>query len=1047
MKKERRVQKAFIAAIMLTIVTGGTLGWLMFDGEQPIAASQIAHDGSGPDWLPDVEFLVAGAVESCEGQGKVELCHVPPGNEGNPQTLCLPKETAYKQHLDIHEDDYTGACKSPTPTLEASETSPPTPEASETPTPTPEPSVSPTEPPTSEPSVSPIEPPTPTPLPPQPEDTPSPNPTSTPTPETRQVDVIAPEDEESELGETVYYSFNIVNLGNVADRFQLELISEHEFPTGDIPHEISLEAGESTTISTFVSLSYPDDDFPEFSELPSSDELTLNATSLTDASVQDADTVVTELAPPASQVIFTKTADKAVLIPGEQVVYTLAYRNTGNVPLLNVTLVDRLPDQLRFEGSSIPAQSADNGLLRFGLQPVLMQGESGTFTIRARVKPDADLRGVVVNRAELSADGLPDPVEAQSRSSIEVPDLTISKNSNRSSAGVGDILLFTIAIANNGNGTARSVRIIDNLPTVLSYIEGSSVLNGNALDDPQRRAGKELLWEIGVLKAGDEMTLRYQTTVTSGAKSGRYKNAARLEARDSGGRDLSAGPAKSSFTVKRRGLKGLADIEGLVFWDKNENGRFDTGEIGLPDLEIVMVREGRRLPSDEDGEFFFAEVKSEEQTVSLDELSLPQGFRLTTDSTQLLHLGERDLGYVEFGVQTGWAELIGLVFHDLNGNGRHDDGEPGVEGVSLTIDEEQQIESDGEGKVQFSALPAGMHSLMIDESTIPAQFLLKGDVFFLHQLKVQSSSTIYFPLVLHPGSITGSVFDDENENGRQDESERGVPGIEIVLQNGKALRTSTDADGRYAFTPLEPAAYTLRIAPDALPYNYQSANSLTTSLVLEAGQDAERSWGLAQISEKIHTPPTPTSTVSPTATETPSPTPTFTPEPIPEEEDFCAYTVKSGDTLSKITAQFTGNSSNYLKIADFNGIDADAIRVDGDIKLPKTLLLEEYQTCEFKKPEWTRFVGRVFFDKNRNAHYDKGEPLLEKFHAVFARKLKTRGKDGIFVFSHIDPGEQAVEILYGGEIHNTMVILQPGHNERDFPLKYSGIKLTVRQHD
>ncbi len=840
---------------------------------------------------------------------------------------------------------------------------------------------------------------------PKPKKTPTPRPTATP--EIRQVDVIAPPGRELEFGETAWYSFELVNQGNITDRFTLELRSEHGFPTGRIPQEVVLKAGERITIATFVSLSYPGNDYPNFSDLPSSDELTLRATSVTDSSVHDADSVVTELADPNSQVTFRKSADKSILVPGEAVEYTFRYRNTGNVPLLNVMVIDSLPDQLSFEGSSIPAQIRGDGTLRFDLQPVLMQNEGGSFTLRARVKQDADIRRAIINQAKLSADGLPQAVNAQSRSSIEVPDLSIIKDMNRSALEVGDIALFTVRISNNGNGTASDLQILDTLPTVLRYTEGSSVINGEEIQDPQHRGNNSLLWKVRELRGGDEITLRYQATVAAGSTSGRYKNSVKVEALNSAGHALEAGPVKQTFTIKRADLKGLADIEGLVFWDKNENRVFDADEVGLPGITIVLVREGRQALSDEDGDVFFSEVRPEEQAVGLDELSLPQGFHLTTDASVLLRLGERDLGYVEFGVQTNWAELNGLVFHDLNANGRYDDNEPGIEGLSLSIDEKQPLTSDAEGRIRFTQLAPGPHSLMIQEDTIPSQFLLQGDAFFLKPLQAQSATLVYFPVILRPGSITARVFYDENGNGRFDSDEHGFPGVELLLESGSAVKNTTDEHGRAAFTELPPQAYSLRIVPESLPYPFQASDSLTQSLILDAGQAREYHWALTK-SVDLPEFSVPTPGPTPTPTQSPTQVPTLTPTP---EAEVCAFTVRAGDTLSTIAETLTGKASNYLKIAEFNGLESDTIQVGDVLNLPKKLLLDAFQECHFAEDHVV--AGRIYYDRNANGQYDAGIDLpIPGVSVSIHSDVKSTVSDehGYYRFEGMEPGGHVVWI-------------------------------------
>jgi uncharacterized delta-60 repeat protein len=71
--------------------------------------------------------------------------------------------------------------------------------------------------------------------------------------------------------------------------------------------------------------------------------------------------------------------------------------------------------------------------------------------------------------------------------------------------------------------------------------------------------------------------------------------------------------------------------------------------------------------------------------------------------------------------------------------------------------------------------------------------------------------------ILNPGSVAGTVFDDENGNGVRDAGEAGLEGRTVYLDvngnnaadAGEPVRT-TDTIGRYDFEALAPGAYTLR---------------------------------------------------------------------------------------------------------------------------------------------------------------------------------------------------------------------------------------------
>lgn len=75
---------------------------------------------------------------------------------------------------------------------------------------------------------------------------------------------------------------------------------------------------------------------------------------------------------------------------------------------------------------------------------------------------------------------------------------------------------------------------------------------------------------------------------------------------------------------------------------------------------------------------------------------------------------------------------------------------------------------------------------------------------------------------IHDGYISGRVFLDENANGVMDEEEKGVPGIEVSVDD-IALAT-TDAHGRFIFHRIPPGIRRIRINIFTLPLNYRAVS-------------------------------------------------------------------------------------------------------------------------------------------------------------------------------------------------------------------------------
>jgi hypothetical protein len=63
--------------------------------------------------------------------------------------------------------------------------------------------------------------------------------------------------------------------------------------------------------------------------------------------------------------------------------------------------------------------------------------------------------------------------------------------------------------------------------------------------------------------------------------------------------------------------------------------------------------------------------------------------------------------------------VLGKVFDDINGNGRQDEGDAGIEGVKVASDTGIYAITDSDGKYHFPYIETGQRLLKIDESTLP----------------------------------------------------------------------------------------------------------------------------------------------------------------------------------------------------------------------------------------------------------------------------------------------------------------------------------------
>ena len=168
--------------------------------------------------------------------------------------------------------------------------------------------------------------------------------------------------------------------------------------------------------------------------------------------------------------------------------------------------------------------------------------------------------------------------------------------------------------------------------------------------------------------------------------------------------------------------------------------------------------------------------------------------------------------------------IHGLKFADRNANGRRDDGEPGLAGWQIDIQDAATmgaVYSDTtvtgvDGHYGFTGVPAGKYLVFETakdgwEQTFPP--FEKYEITFVPGQPIDGVNFgNYQP---DPGSIHGQKFDDQNGNGRRDAGELGLSGWQIRLigetVGGASIisETTTGGDGRYWFMNVPEGVYTL----------------------------------------------------------------------------------------------------------------------------------------------------------------------------------------------------------------------------------------------
>ena len=182
------------------------------------------------------------------------------------------------------------------------------------------------------------------------------------------------------------------------------------------------------------------------------------------------------------------------------------------------------------------------------------------------------------------------------------------------------------------------------------------------------------------------------------------------------------------------------------------------------------------------------------------------------------------------------SSLSGNVFEDLNNDGQPDAGEAGIPGTTITLTGTDDLgnpvslttTTDATGYYEFVNLlsgtytvtetqPAGYEDGFDDAGSAGGDTTVNDEISAIPLAPGVNITDYDFGEILL-SSISGTVFDDLNNDGVQDAGELGIAGVEVTLTgtddlgNPVTLTTTTDADGNYTFTDLRPsdaAGYTV----------------------------------------------------------------------------------------------------------------------------------------------------------------------------------------------------------------------------------------------
>ena len=208
----------------------------------------------------------------------------------------------------------------------------------------------------------------------------------------------------------------------------------------------------------------------------------------------------------------TKEADKPVVNPADEIVFTMNWSVGGTSPITNLTLVDPIPDNAMFV-------SADNGGTYDSVTNIVTwnlgnhnPGDAGQVMMTVLAETPLADGTVITNTATLDSDETDPAVSATALVTVQSgPVLEITKLVDKQKVNPGATLTYTVVVTNTGDDTAHNVVITDTLPNGFTFAD-----TGEATKT----------FNLGEIAPDASVSTTYEVTVGQDATAGIHENLA-----------------------------------------------------------------------------------------------------------------------------------------------------------------------------------------------------------------------------------------------------------------------------------------------------------------------------------------------------------------------------------------------------------------------------------------------------------------------------------------------------------------------------------------
>ena len=286
-----------------------------------------------------------------------------------------------------------------------------------------------------------------------------------------------------------------------------------------------LSNGNSATVNITATVN-ASGDYTNIGEVTAADNEDPDSTPNNGVVTEDDYASVTPTPNPVSDIEMDMTVDNATPLVGDDVVFTIEITNNGPSDATGIVVADLLPSGYTFvsddaSGSYNPSTGV------WTVDPITGSG-TATINITASVNASGDYENVaeVIASDNLDPDSTPnngdineDDQVSISIAPVSVSDIDLTVAIDNATPYVGNDVVFTITVSNDGPSDAEGVQVTDLLPDGYTYVS----------DDAGTYDAITGLWTVGAIASGNNSILNITATVNV---SGNYDNTAEVTAAD-----------------------------------------------------------------------------------------------------------------------------------------------------------------------------------------------------------------------------------------------------------------------------------------------------------------------------------------------------------------------------------------------------------------------------------------------------------------------------------------------------------------------------------